>query len=233
MDPKHPESNRNEELHELCIAEIVPSYEEYKIATNKSGKLNAFMMANGITFQNSNEAMMYLLKRDHREIYNLPRKPYNPGILGTICLPPQFLTKIPKVIHYESFSQQREDAVQLSKRRKLDREMIPRDYQEGGELQGDSAERELFDGVKNYLEKSKADALMLFGHAFMHDNSTQEKDCIVINLSKGYIMVIECKSSSRKFNKAITQLKDAKHRVQKVVNSIREIGDRWKFVPYF
>lgn len=237
-----PEEEHLDPKEVLGISNLVPTYEAYKIAS----KFGELMMANGVTCDNVDEAMDYLVKRDHPDISKLISEAYTPGMLGTKCLPPEFISKIPKAIVYEQYNQRREDATQSSKRRKLEAngEIDERDedeglsehpdYQKNGQLQGDPAEREVFELVKRRLEKSKDDNLMLFSHEFMCDkDSKAEKDCIVVNLSRGYIMVIECKASKRKFMKGIRQLKDAKIRIQKVVNSVKGMSEKWKFVSLY
>ena len=134
---------------------------------------------------------------------------YSSGILGTVCLPrlpPSFISKIPDVLDYEQFSQKREDAIEFQKGNQASQIYVPKNYLKSGDIQGESTERKLF-LLKSYLEKSKDDVLMLFGHVFLWNQNYQEKDFLVVNLSKGYILSIETKYSDKngKFKKALNQ----------------------------
>ena len=111
---------------------------------------------------------------------------------------------------------------------------VPEDYFKTGNIQGESTERELFYLLKNYLEKSKDDVLMLFGHMFLWDKNFKEKDFLVLNLSKGYIMAIEAKYNGRgKFKKALNQQVDTRMRVEKVLSSVPGISKAWKFISVY
>ena len=145
--------------------DLEPTYEEYKIDENNSHKFKSFMCANGVVFKDAEKAKQYLLIRDHRKIYNLLDNPYHPGMVGTICLPSAFLTRIPKVIDYESFSQKLENTQNIDE---LPKDIAKTEY---SDVLGDSTEREAFEGVKKYLEKNQADALMLFGHNFLYGDN--------------------------------------------------------------
>ena len=66
-------------------------------------------------------------------------------------------------------------------------------------VRGQLAEQIMFSALKSYYKKMKDDVIILHSHKFLK-NAT-EKDFILINVTKGYIMVIEVKASASLFQK--------------------------------
>ena len=227
----HPEPDKGP----LGIFQIDPEYENYHLSENNQEILQSFMMSNGVDTNDRNEAKNLLLKRDNSAIFFLNEESYSSGMLGTVCLPPSFISKIPEVLDYEQFSQKREDAIDFQKENQTSQIYVPKDYLKSGDIQGESTERELFYLLKCYLEKSKDDVLMLFGHVFLWNHNYQEKDFLVVNLSKGYILSIETKYNAKngKFKKALNQQLDTRMRVEKVVSSVAGILKTWKFISVY
>ena len=52
-------------------------------------------------------------------------------------------------------------------------------------VRGDIAERTVYYGFKEYFESTGDDVLIIHSHKFLNKASTNEKDFIVFNLSKG------------------------------------------------
>ena len=61
---------------------------------------------------------------------------------------------------------------------------------------------------------------MLSSHHFLNDTSNNEKDFVILNLSKGYVAIIEVKDSSKKFQKGKKQLFDGKDRIREIFTPI-------------
>ena len=89
----------------LGVFHINQEYESYHVSDSNKAILENFMMSNGVNTNDRNEAKNILLKRDHSAIDNLDEDSYTPGKLGTVCLPPTFMSKIPDVLDYDQFSQ--------------------------------------------------------------------------------------------------------------------------------
>ena len=79
---------------------------------------------------------------------------------------------------------------------------MPRDHIASGQLRGDVAERKVFQALQEYFDKTKDACLVLHSHSFLYKQNFQEKDFVILNLTKGYVMVIEVKASSNGFSKA-------------------------------
>ena len=187
-------------------------------------------MANGITTSDRKHAKEILLERDHKPIFNL-RQYYHSGILKGYFMPPTFLSKIPNVLVPSEFPQRRNDAKDhQAKGYYLTH--VPNDYDGDGVLAGESTEREMFYGLKKHYEQTGDDCLVLHGHCFLWNDSIHEKDFIVLNLSKGYIMMVEAKATKTDGNmkKAMDQLEDGRKRIKSLVNSVRNISDQWKYI---
>ena len=170
-------------------------------------------MGNGFVTTNFAEAANRLLQRDHKAfLYLLER--YCHGDLGAYFVPNIFFSEVPKVIDFDAdkgaaFNAKYEDNVR-----------------------GDVAEHEVFKELKIYFERTKDDVLILHSHKFLNDKSNKEKDFILLNLSKGYILVLEVKSSSSQYSKAKKQLLDAKERIAEIVGNVMATTE-WKFAGVF
>ena len=97
---------------------------------------------------------------------------------------------------------------------------------------GQHAERIMFYAIKKYFESKKDDVVVLHSHKFLQNSN--EKDFVVINLSKGYVMAIEVKTSASigNFQKAHKQLFDTKESIEAIFGSI--CGEtEWLFLGVF
>ena len=94
------------------------------------------------------------------------------------------------------------------------------------------AEKFVFYELKKYYEGTKDDVLVIHSHRFLDVNS-KEKDYIIVNLSKGYIFVIEVKANAKKFKLAERQLRDAKSKVEEVLNAMGIKSPAWKYSGVF
>merc|ERR1711860_58552 len=107
---------------------------------------------------------------------------------------------------------------------------VPKDHEGHGDLSGDKWERFLYNALKKYFEDTKDACLIIHGHSFLHENNFKEKDFIVLNLSKGYVMNIEVKASHKQFDHAKEQIKDCRKRIQAVLDCIPGMSSLWKFI---
>ena len=66
-------------------------------------------------------------------------------------------------------------------------------------FRGERAEKNLYHGLKDFFENRDEVICVIFGYKILRldvndkENNTTEKDCIIINLDKKYIMVFEAK----------------------------------------
>ena len=100
------------------------------------------------------------------------------------------------------------------------------------QVRGQIAEEEVFKELKDHFDRTKDDVLVLHSHKFLDNNSNNEKDFIILNLSKGYILVIEVKASSSKYFKAKPQLLDAKERIEEIVGNLNS-ETKWLYAGIF
>ena len=130
-----------------------------------------------------------------------------------LVFPEIFLSQVPLALNLdlEEWNQKKSAAIEKA---------IPYPKVDEGNLAGDFWERHLYKALKQYFEDSKDACLIIHGHSFLHQDNFKEKDFIILNLSKGYIMDIEVKASHQGFNSAKEQVKDCRNRIQAVFNGI-------------
>ena len=179
---------------------------------------HSFFLGNGIKEDDPKEAANKLLFRDHKDVADLNDNYYN-GKLGPKFLPPIFYSAIPNVVNPSAY----EDQTKLKPGRH-------KPYHD--EIRGEEAERLMFDALQVHFNQTKDDVLILSSHKFLNDTSNNEKDFIIVNLSKGYVMMVEVKANSRKFQTAKKQFFDSKDRLAEVFKELSLPSD-WKVVNLF
>ena len=202
------------------------------------------------TDQEAKEAIDMVFESDHSWAKDLLNGQIAIQDLGTKAIPEIFLSKVPDVLDYDEFSKIRKAMIanvqgmseppiekfQLSKQAQNARYThennvpVPKDHERHGDLSGDKWERYLYYTLKRYFEDTKDACLIIHGHSFLHENNFKEKDFIVLNLSKGYIMNIEVKASPKQFDHAKEQIKDCRKRIQAVLECIPGMSSLWKFI---
>ena len=114
---------------------------------------------------------------------------YYNGKLGAKFLPSIFFSDIPHVVNPGAYENQT----------KL-KSGVHKNYED--EIRGEEAERSMFNALQMHFNQTKDDVLILSSHKFLNDTSNNEKDFIIVNLSKGYLMTVEVKANSKRFGKA-------------------------------
>ena len=170
-------------------------------------------MGNGFVTTNFAEAANILLKRDHKAFLHLLEH-YSHGGLGAYFVPNTFFSQMPKNIDFGADK----GAAHNTKYENI--------------IRGEVAEHEVFKKLQKYFEGKKDDVLILSSHKFLNDESNNEKDFILLNLSKGYILVVEVKSSSSQYSKGKKQLLDAQKRIAEIVGNVMATT-KWKFAGVF
>ena len=179
------------------------------MASNFEKVQQEFFLGNGIKTKDKVKAMEDLLGRDHPRLLRFLRE-YGPGNLGGYFVPPIFFGCNPEVIKLEEY----------------DLKTQGKGKHRAG-VKGQIAEQVMFKALQEYFKKSKDDALVIHSHKFL--NSATEKDFIIINVTKGYMMVIEVKANVQKFQKAKKQLFDAKTKIEEICSCIN-FGHGTKFL---
>ena len=233
---------------------IIVSYKPYLVCDANREKITKnlikWLMGNNVSFdpEQTQAAIDFLFARDHSVFLQLLEGKITIDEFDPIFVPPVFFSQAPDVLNPDEFSTRRKKA-QESDQGLLQRITyqfsrmanalkwtiingitLPRDYISAGTLQGDVAERNVFRALQEYFDKVKDACLILHSHSFLYNQNFKEKDFIILNLTKGYIMVIEVKASFKYFAKAKVQLKDSKERVQAVFNSVETMSNEWQFV---
>ena len=234
---------------------IVVNHVPYFVSDVNRQKITAnlikWLMGNSVNFEPKDiqKAIDFLFKRDHEIFLLLLSGEVEVGKFGPIFVPMVFFTQMPDVLNPDEFEERRTQA-QCNVNRNLTQILsyhisklaenlkwifinetpVPRDYIASGILPGDVAERKVFRALQEYFEKNRDACLVLHSHSFLYNQNFQEKDFIVLNLTKGYVMVIEVKASNNGFPKAKQQLRDSKERVQAVFNSVKGMSDDWHYV---
>ena len=169
-------------------------------------------MGNGVTLKDQAKAINDLINRDHPRLIRFLNE-YGPGKLGPYFVPPIFFSSTPDVIKLSEY-----DAKTQSKGK----------HKDG--VRGQLAEQIMFNSLKAYYSKSKDDVVILHSHKFLK-NAT-EKDFIVFNVTKGYIMIIEVKASSSLFPKAKKQMFDSKEKIEELCGILGP-STQWLFLGVF
>ena len=229
----------------------VPKHEPYNVCLANLLKITlpliSWLMGNNENYQPKDikDAIDFLFERDHQIFMKLLSGEIEVEKFGPIFFPMVFFSSTPDVLDPDDFQRRRIQVQRNStgtltwifskfadilKWTSINGNPAPRDYVASGQLQGDVAERKVYRALQDYFDKTKDACLVIHSHSFLYNQNFEEKDFIVLNLTKGYVMVIEVKASNNGFPKAKQQLKDGKERVQAVFNSVNGMSNDWQYV---
>ena len=172
-------------------------------------------MGNGITTTDCQKAANDLLSRDHEKVLRILKK-YRRGKLGAYFVPPMFISEIPEVIEPDQYNAKTENQ---GKQKDI--------------VRGQVAEQKMFHALKEYFDDCKDDVLIIHSHKFLDGNVNNEKDFVLLNLSKGYLMVLEVKASQSKYQTAKRQLFHAKEKIEEIFAALGIPSPKWKYVGVF
>ena len=103
---------------------------------------------------------------------------------------------------------------------------------------GERAEKKLFSGLKRYFDSCDEQVLVFYNLTFMgpkdgRDMKPCEKDFVLVNLTKRYIMPLEVKATMNhnSLRKAISQIEDAKNLISDWAGGDLTECCGWRFVP--
>ena len=183
-----------------------------KLGQERKKKVNTnFFLGNGIKEKDPKEAATKLLNRDHKDVENLNENYFN-GKLGAKFLPPTYFSDIPQIVNPDAYETKKN-----FKPKTVDK------------IRAEKAEKTMFQALQRHFNDTKDDVLVLSSHKFSHNTSVTEKDFIILNLSKGYVMNLEVKYNSKKFKSAQKQLYDGKDRLSEIFSEV----SGWKFIGVF
>ena len=167
-------------------------------------------MGNGITTTDRAKAANDLLHRDHKKLLQFLRGFQNGEKLGTYFVPPMFISQVPEVIKPCDYTAKTDD-------KGTHKDM----------LKGQIAEKIMFEELKKHFEKTQDNVIIFHSHKFLENDSNIEKDFIVVNLDKGYVLIIEVKSRDFRYQKSVKQMFHAKAKIEEVFG---DIGVSTKFL---
>ena len=231
----------------IIIAKHVPYFVSDENLQKITANLIGWLMGNNVNIdaKEIQKAIDFLFERDHQIFLKLLSEKIEVGKFGPVFVPAVFFSKIPDVLDPDDFQRRRiqaqgnstgtlpwtfSESADKLKWISINGNPVPRDYKASGQLQGDLAERKVYRALQDYFDKTKDACLVIHSHSFLYNQNFEEKDFIILNLTKGYVMVIEVKASNNGFPKAKQQLKDGKERVQAVFNSVENMSDDWQYV---
>ena len=177
--------------------------------------LRKFFMGNGITTTDCAKAANDLLCRDHEKVLRVLKK-YRRGKLGAYFVPPMFISEIPEVIEPDQYNAKTENQ---GKQKDI--------------VRGQIAEQKMFHALKEHFDDNKDDVLIIHSHKFLDGNVHNEKDFVLLNLTKGYLMVLEVKASQSKYQTAKRQLSHAKEKIEEIFAALGITSSKWKYVGVF
>ena len=172
-------------------------------------------MGNNVTTDSKEEAANILLHRDHPRVVRFLRE-YGHGFnLGSYFVPPVFIGSNPEVLSVDKY---------------IEKTKGKGKHQDG--LRGQIAEEFMYNALQKHFQKTKDNVLVVQSHKFLNSAGCNEKDFIVLNLTRGYVMAVEVKANGSLYQKAKHQLFDAKERIQEVLRAIG-LSTEWLFVGVF
>ena len=139
--------------------------------------------------------------------------------IGQIFVPKIFLSKYPEIIDYEAFLEKVKKIKESPKKSQNETELLKKvDL-----IKGEKTEKKVYKAIKNLFARLNEDVLVIHGLKCMQlkdqdEIEYEEKDFLIINLTKRYVMSLEVKSSLSK-----NSLKSAK----KQVNRAKRVIDEW------
>ena len=148
----------------LGVHIIVPKQGEVSLKLTKSQR--NFFLGHGIKTSDPKEAANVFIWRDHEKLLALLSN-YKKGMLGVYMVPSIFFGQVPH-------------AVVLSESQYKGTKYLDN-------IRGDIAEIKVFNELKEYFGKTGDDVLIIHSHKFLVNESNNEKDFILFNLSKGNI----------------------------------------------
>ena len=168
----------------------------------------------------SDEAATAIIKRHFpqiEELTTLRSEEFKPGKFGVCKIPEINLSSVPTVAEPKLFKCQVNAKGAPQNLRKLTigvKKEIP--------------EMAVCDGIDDYFSKLNEDVFIVYNQDLAHKDRPgfSEKDAIVVNLTRGYILVIEAKwhLSASQIKKGVDQLKDA---VKTICQSVPILKQKW------
>ena len=234
-------------LFQIIVPNYVPYFVSEEIRQKITVNLIQWLMGNNVNYdpKDIHKAIDFLFERDHEAFLLLLSGKIKVGNFGPIFFPMVFFSSTPDVLDPYDFQRRRIQAQHNSNRTltwafsKLANKLkwtsingnpVPKDHFASGALQGDMAERKVFQALQAYFYQARDACLVLHSHTILFNRFFSEKDFIILNLTKGYIMVIEVKASANGFATAKKQLRESKERVQAVFDSVKNMSNDWHYV---
>ena len=187
------------------------------------------LAGNGVQIQSIVDGADYILQRDYPEIFSLQDISLSRGVQNFV--PEYFLTKATNYPGPEVDSRIREN---LSDEELKKFDCAKRVYR------GDKPEMDLYTALKKFIESTN-DHITLFHGTKLYDmditkqteeNTLKEKDFILVNGSRKYVMVIESKKTfgaKDSLNKSYDQLRGAKRSLESWFGA--DLDESWHFIP--
>ena len=202
------------------------------------GKRVKILLGNDRTVDSINEAVDKLAERNYPQLFNENFDPKN-GL--KLYIPEFFLTKVPTYVEPSRVSMMTKNLKSLTLMtntlfgRTSDQEIKFLRSQKKG-YEGELTEIHLYESLKNYFDERQETVCVFFGYDLLKfdlGNNTTERDCLIINLTKAYIMAFEAKKTLGKgtsASKACEQLETNKIDLESWFEG--EISKPWRFIPF-
>ena len=176
-------------------------------------------LGNGDSTSDEGEAKDHLLKRDYPEIFNLNKiteNDFKPGSIGIKFLPEVFLSKIPKMAEPQKHGTVWPKIAQIYSTPEKQNIVLEHIREEGSELT-------VIDGIATYYEKCKNEDIFIFFNQDFEDKVNKrwlERDALIVNCTRGYIVVVEAKSelTKSKLSQGSKQLKETMENILKPIS---------------
>ena len=187
---------------------------------------NVYELGNGYSTSDEGEAKDLLMKRDYVKIFylkNVNKNNFKPGIIGVNILPEVRSSKIPKIVEPQRFYEVRPKLNHIF--RTVDETKIVLEH-----IRGEGAEVDVINGIENYFQAQKNEDVFIFINQDFKDEKRKawvERDALVVNCTRGYIIVIEAKNvlNKSKMAKGLQQLEETLEHTLTPISS--NINQKW------
>ena len=193
-----------------------------------------FNLGNGYCTTDEEEAKDYILGREFPQILKLKgiksNEEFSQECIGVNKMPNLNLSEIPHIVNYTDYQRKTRErglfsAMNLTQSQKHYRTPENQHRETVNMIKKEVSEAEVFHGIDEYFQL-KNESVIIFTNIEVNDE--KEKDAVIVNLTRGYILLVEVKNflTDRKYTnqkyssiqKGVKQLNEAHQTLKRICN---------------
>ena len=170
-----------------------------------------FNLGNGYCTTDEEEAKDYILGREFPQILRLKgiksNEEFSQECIGVNKMPNLNLSEIPHIVNYTDYQRKTRErglfsAMNLTQSQKHYRTPENQHRETVNMIKKEVSEAEVFHGIDEYFQL-KNESVIIFTNIEVNDE--KEKDAVIVNLTRGYILLVEVKNflTDRKYTNQI------------------------------